>query len=228
MISRLFLLIIFPVVTLAQNILDEQGRKQGKWTKEYPNGELRYEGQFKNDVPVGIFKHYDQSGNITANLEYFNEGNSVAARLYHLNGKIQAIGLYSKQQKDSLWRYYNEKELLVSEETYRSGKLNGPSKTFYKNGKIAERFIYLDGLKDGEWKQFYEDGQEMVKCLYINNQLQGHYIRYYQDGRKEFEGRYKNDLKDGIWKFYLPNGKVDYELEYDNGLLLTELQLEDE
>ena len=165
---------------------------------------------------------------MTANLEYFNEGNSVAARLYHLNGKIQAIGLYSNEQKDSLWRYYNGKELLVSEDTYRSGKLHGLSRTFYNNGKVSERLIYVEGLKDGELKQFYKGGQEMVKCLYVNNQLNGLYIRYYQEGKREFEGSYKNDLKDGVWKFYLPSGEVDYELEYDNGRLLTELQLEDE
>ena len=118
-------------------------------------------------------------------MKYFNEG--IGGCRISINGKIQAVGLYSKEQKDSLWRYYDDKEQLVSEETYRSGKLHGPSRTFYKNGRLWS-VSYKEGLKDGEWKQFYEDGQDMVKCLYINNQLNGRYIRYYQDGRREFEG----------------------------------------
>ena len=83
MISRLILLIILPSLVLSQNILDEQGKRQGNWNQKHSNGQLRYEGQFKNNIPIGIFKHYDKNGNLTANLKYFNQGNSVAARLFY-------------------------------------------------------------------------------------------------------------------------------------------------
>ena len=99
MFFRVLLLCHLPLFLLAQNTLDQNSLKQGKWTKNHPNGKLRYVGMFKNDIPIGIFKHYDTKGKLTVNLEYFNEGQSAAARLYHPNGKISAIGLYSKEKK---------------------------------------------------------------------------------------------------------------------------------
>ncbi|MDR3048040.1 MAG: hypothetical protein LBU51_10635, partial [Bacteroidales bacterium] len=39
------------------NVTDAQGRKQGYW-KKYQDKMLLYEGEFKNDVPMGIFKYY--------------------------------------------------------------------------------------------------------------------------------------------------------------------------
>ena len=124
MVSRFIFLCILPLSILAQNTLDEKGLKHGEWTKRHSNGKLRYVGMFKNDIPIGIFKHYDDKGNLTINLEYFNNGKSAAARLFHPNGTISAIGLYSLEKKDSLWKYFNEDEILVLEETYHSRVTN--------------------------------------------------------------------------------------------------------
>ena len=48
------------------NRTDSKGRRQGAWTDFYPNGQKRYEGQFKNDVCVGEFKYYDEQGQLKA------------------------------------------------------------------------------------------------------------------------------------------------------------------
>ena len=58
---RLIALFFFalPFTVLAQvNQVDSKGRKQGNWEKKYENGNLRFTGQFKNDVPVGTFVYY--------------------------------------------------------------------------------------------------------------------------------------------------------------------------
>ena len=56
---RNFLLILSFLIgasTFAQvNHTDEKGLKQGKWVKTYESGKKRYEGYFKNNVPVGTF-----------------------------------------------------------------------------------------------------------------------------------------------------------------------------
>jgi hypothetical protein len=38
------------------NKTDQQGRKQGQWIKKYPNGNIQYEGIFRDDHPVGEIK----------------------------------------------------------------------------------------------------------------------------------------------------------------------------
>ena len=44
----------------APNRTDEKGRKQGEWAKAWPGGTLRYQGQFKDDRPVGLFRYFDE------------------------------------------------------------------------------------------------------------------------------------------------------------------------
>ena len=64
--ALLFLLLcIFPLCAIGQsgediNITDQTGKKQGLWIKKYPNGNIQYEGIFKNDHPVGEFKRYSE------------------------------------------------------------------------------------------------------------------------------------------------------------------------
>ena len=41
---------------MTQNLTDAAGKKQGQWVKNYPNGKIMYEGTFKDDKPVGLFK----------------------------------------------------------------------------------------------------------------------------------------------------------------------------
>ena len=56
--SKLFILVFcIPLFTFSQstNDLDNQGNKQGIWSKSYTNGSIRYRGQFKDNIPYGIF-----------------------------------------------------------------------------------------------------------------------------------------------------------------------------
>ncbi len=51
--------------TERMNTTDAKDLKQGAWSKIWPNGKTRYTGQFKDDVPVGTFKHYNEDGQLT-------------------------------------------------------------------------------------------------------------------------------------------------------------------
>ena len=99
---KIIICLFISAFALAQNVTDEKGRKQGKWSQNHDNGQLRYEGSFVDGNPSGIFLYYTERGVLKANLEYFNEGKSASARLYHSNGKIQAVGLYQNELKEQL------------------------------------------------------------------------------------------------------------------------------
>ena len=76
---------------------DENGQRQGKWTfygpeglelsithyehgirhghsiVKYPNGAIHYYGEYNMDQQVGIWKSYDQQGNLTEEKDYGNK-----------------------------------------------------------------------------------------------------------------------------------------------------------
>ena len=53
------------------NNIDKQGRRQGKWIEYFDNGKVRFEGQFKDDFPIGEFVYYDESGAVKVRNNYW-------------------------------------------------------------------------------------------------------------------------------------------------------------
>jgi antitoxin component YwqK of YwqJK toxin-antitoxin module len=71
-----YLLLFFSLSSSAQSInyVDADGKKQGVWKKTYKDGNLRYEGAFKNDVAQGIFYYYYKTGELKLEKEFFHKG----------------------------------------------------------------------------------------------------------------------------------------------------------
>ena len=103
-------LIIGVTSLLAQdfNRTDAKGRRQGAWRGFYPNGQIRYEGQFMNDKCKGTFKYYDEQGNLKATNEFDKSGEQALNKTYAPNGRMIATGYYLNQKKEGEWKYYDE------------------------------------------------------------------------------------------------------------------------
>ena len=175
---KIIFFLLISIFSFAQNSTDELGRKQGKWSQKYDNGGLRYDGNFVDDKPTGIFLYYTKSGLLKANLEYFNEGESASARLYHSNRKVKAVGLYQNEQKEQLWKYYDFRENLIREENYKNGKLEGQTTLYYTDGNVLEKSNYVADKKEGKSTQYYRNGQLKVSANYIGGKLDGIYTLY--------------------------------------------------
>ena len=215
---KIIFFLLISAITFAQNITDDLGHKQGKWSQNYDNGQLRYEGSFIDDKPSGIFLYYNERGLLKANLEYFNEGEYASARLYHSNNKVKAVGLYIHEQKEQLWKYYDTRENLIREENYKNGQLEGETTLFYVDGNVLDKTTYSVGKKEGKSLQYYRNGQLKVSANYAANKLEGTYTLYNSEGVKKYQGKYSNDIKVGIWKYYKDDKSFDYQIEYIDGI----------
>lgn len=226
--SRLLMRILLTVIFLSlaiglsaqTNQTDAQGRKQGEWKKYYDNKntQLRYQGQFKDDVPVGTFIYYHENGKQMAETVFQgNTGNSYT-KLFDETGKLMGEGPYIGQQRDGLWKFYNEKGKLIQEERYNKGIKNGVWTTYYADGKIAEMFSYVNDSKEGEWIQNYPDGLPKTQGAYLNNILQGPCVYFDQEGRPLMKGSYNAGLKTGAWLIY-EDGTLIAKEEYRHGTL---------
>ena len=76
--------LMFAMTSVGQdfNRIDAKGRRQGPWRDFYPNGQLRYEGQFKNDKCKGVFKYYDELGNLKATNEFDKSGEKALNKVF--------------------------------------------------------------------------------------------------------------------------------------------------
>ncbi|MCQ2195423.1 MAG: toxin-antitoxin system YwqK family antitoxin [Paludibacteraceae bacterium] len=204
------------IMAATPNQTDKKGRKQGAWSKTYANGQLMYEGQFKDDKPVGTFKRYFETGKLKL-VQTYTKGENSNVSIYEDDGKTIAMeGAYIGKEKDGEWKFYKEGKLAVSE-TYTKGSRNGLSKAYSEKGAVIEETPYVNDKIEGVKRTFLEDGSLYQEVEYKNGLEDGFYKLY--EGNKEpvITGQHKNGKRDGEWKIYDEKGQVDEVLTYENG-----------
>jgi antitoxin component YwqK of YwqJK toxin-antitoxin module len=217
---------LVPVLICAQpvnktNFTDSLGRKQGFW-KKYSKDTLKYEGQFKDDIPQGEFKYYFPNGKMKALTNYSDNGKIAKTILYHPDGKKNGEGTYVDKKKDGLWVYFGTNGVKISEENYKMGVKTGVWKYFYDDGRINRIENYNNNLKDGEWMEFYQDSVLKAEGNYINDKLNGVVQYFGLTGKIVLSGKYIDDLKEGEWMFFNDLGAGERKLTYNASNLIKE------
>ncbi len=207
------------------NQIDKFNRKQGYWTKSYPNGKKAYEGRFKDDKPIGEFKRYREDGTIKVVLTHNATSTYTQATFFSSDEKIAAQGFYIGKNKDSLWQYYNSNAVLVYEERFQNGNKHGRYKQYYPNGKTYESIPYVNGQMHGTLVQFFPNGLNKTVVNYTNGTQHGNIKVFYEDGKTRVDGLYLNGLKDGEWKFYSDEGQLIETIRYNKGIPENQNQL---
>lgn len=135
------------------NKSDINGKKQGHWIKKYPNGNILYDGHFKDDQPTGEFKRYFDNKHISSVLNFSSNHKEVQASLFHPNGFLASKGEYLNQAKEGDWEFFssNIEGYLICEEEYSGNIRNGRSIKYYPDGSVAERLFFVNDMKNGEW-----------------------------------------------------------------------------
>lgn len=215
------LAIVLGTSVFAQvNQTDAQGRKQGKWEKFYEGTrQVRYRGQFVNNVPTGVFTYYHQNGRKRSEITYRGTTGNGYCVMYELEGWKLAEGVYRGEVKDSVWRYYGPSGDLVSTTTWVMGEKTGEEKVFYHDGTLAELTNYSHNMKEGKWLQNFPDGSLKARGEYQNNALHGEVMYNDQTGRPLMIGTYVHGIKNGSWIIF-EGGTPQWRETYDMGDLL--------
>ena len=137
-----------------------------------------------------------------------------------IDGKIESYEQYKNGLLDGETAYFSkDKEIKLLSEMYSKGKLNGPQKTYYDNGKLKSIVYYKNDKIDGI-VEYDKSGKLLHKSIFENGS--GNWKLYWSNGKVSEEGKYVSGRKDGVWKKYREDGSLDTILKYDNGRLLSE------
>lgn len=187
------------------NQVNRDGERIGVWKKYHRNGRIRYQGQFKNGVEVGVFKFYSmESSDHPIMIKTFTgKINEATIKYYSEEGILESVGEMIGKERNGKWVYYfKDGKTIISEENYDKGILNGTSSIFYKTGKTAEILNYIDGKLDGSVKRFADNGVLIDDLIYSKGKLNGLAKYFNLDGKLIYSGIYENDEKIGEWEFY--------------------------
>lgn len=221
-----FILLFLGLVSMnflfALNQTDKKGRMQGEWRKEYPSGQLMYEGSFKDGV--GTMTRYYESGKIKS-VQVFETPQRSQVTMYEEDGKtLLAKGTFLNQKKEAEWSYYVEGKLSLTE-VYNNGRKNGVEKVYTKEGVLMKETPYVQDTIDGMQKNFLQDGTKYSEVSYKKGILHGDYKLYEGINSPVMEGVYKNGKRDGNWIIRDDKGAQVDVLKYKDGVLLNDKEL---
>jgi antitoxin component YwqK of YwqJK toxin-antitoxin module len=188
------------------NAKDYKGKKQGRWQDFYPNGRLKKEVAYKDDMLHGYTKEYDESGKLLNAYLYINgelqkDAEEVmildVKKEYYNNGKVKREGTYNLLgKKQGTFKEYDTSGTIIGTEIYKNDLL------------IAKGLIDELGYKQGDWEYYYLSGKLKKKGSYKDDLEEGNWTFLFETGETEQKGSYSNGKKNGDWVWYYPSGNV--------------------
>ena len=198
------------------NRTDSKGLKQGSWKDFYPNGSIKSDKTYKDDLLTGYYKEYDNRGKLVLTMLY--ENGSIVKNRVEDEPDIEIV---NKHDQDGN---------LIYSGPYRNKIPVGIHRDYGKDGKVTNAYVYNDngllisegivdegGNRNGKWKDLYPDGKVQAEGQFNDNRRTGSWKFYNASGKLEQTGSYNNGRPDGLWTWYYDDNKVLREEEYFQG-----------
>ena len=189
---------------------------EGSYTSFYTNGQIKEQGTYSNNEPVGIWQYYFENGNPKMTGEIRDSQNYGAWKYYFENGNLSLEGELYNGTREGLWQYYYESGNLKSRGEYQNGNRVGIWNWFYEDGNLKSQIYYQNDR--GEYKEFYNSGKLKASGTKINDKNEGAWEYYYENSLVQGRGGYVAGKREGLWEFYHPNGETSARGTYKNGL----------
>jgi antitoxin component YwqK of YwqJK toxin-antitoxin module len=189
---------------------------------EYPDKVtyfLEHEQSFKNGIMDGDERFYDWKGNITYSGRYKN--GFLDGEIKEINKFVTSTSLYEEGLLDGVSHVKlslpNKDTIVLFELNFQNHQLQGESKSYHANGKIAKRGFFLNGEPIEDYEAYDSLGVKYhyVKFLYtfpIEEKIWE---------ENELSVKYEFDWRDSIYfrpedLVYIPSA---YDLFYEYGLI---------
>ncbi|MEM7162610.1 MAG: hypothetical protein AAF487_09260 [Bacteroidota bacterium] len=224
--------------TIKLNRKDKLGRKQGLWQEYYEDDVLKMEGVYVDDKKNGLFKYYDEKGNLNEILKYeedmLDEDAQETVVLdirneYSEDGRVISSGGYKEGQKHGTHRIFDENGEVSSGTIYefgirmaegrvdKNGSFEGEWKLYYPTGELRAEGEYKDGKKVKQWKFYHKNGSIEQKGKYVKGKPHGEWRWFYESGDLHREELYRKGKEDGLSVEYDINGEIITKGEYISG-----------
>jgi len=129
-------------------------------------------------------KSYYPDGVIKSATTYKDGKKNGAEHIYYPDGAIIHYSRnYVRGRLHGLQQEYDAHALLIKEESYNHGKLDGRSR-YYRDGLLQREIEYRRGMLDGTYREFSDDGLMKVEIVWKNGRVVRGYL-YDENGRQK-------------------------------------------
>ena len=217
----------------------------GRYIEYYKNGQIKVQGNNKNDKRDGEFKAFLRNGK-SAGSVFYKDGKIIKSTLvnsmkdnasfslttdinYNLNsneiitdefpnGLLKQYFIYNKNRLlDGESREYYEEGDIKSISHFKNHIPDGVFISYYQNGNMEEKYAYVNGQANGECLSYYENGKLEERYFLKNGEIDGEAFAYYPSGKLEVKDFFKDGKKEGESIFYHENGNIKQKSTFKNG-----------
>jgi antitoxin component YwqK of YwqJK toxin-antitoxin module len=200
----------------------ENGVARGRMFEFNESGDTVVTGQLVNGLKQGLF-HYRYDTMATGRFDrMYENGRQIETIFYHRNGNVASRGLLIDHSPQGIFRSYNEAGILILEQTYKSGVLDGPSHYFYEDGKRMSSETFVNGQSNGRRIRYHRNGQISDEVLMRNDKPWTALACFDPQGKEKKTGTLKNGT--GSLKRYNDAGQLVAIEFYQEGDLLETQQ----
>jgi len=221
------------------NRYDIQGNKEGVWMEWNQVGILIEQGPWKDNKRNGLFRFYDEWGQLDRIEKYLDgevvvdasETAEIDIRVtHHANGFIASRATYENEKKVGVYTTYDEQGQILSGALYDNGMLIADGITgadgkrmgrwiqYYPSGARKSEGDYAEGLRENAWKFFAETGELIQEGLYRSGEFHGMWRWYYLNGELHREEEYRLGKLSGTFREWAATGKILVDGNYENGM----------
>jgi len=188
-------------------------------TEYYPNGEKKYESEFKGGMKNGFENRWFETGRMQSQFEYKDDLLNGVSKRWFINGNLQSEDTYQNNKLNGVSKIWDEKGNKIIEKTYKNDTLNGSYKEWYPNGHIKVDGANKNGKFEGEWLYYDYLGVVVGKGSFSEGTgiLKGYNLK----GQQIREVRYFNNLKNGDEKHYDSSGNLESVVTFKNDRIIN-------
>ncbi|WP_179319044.1 energy transducer TonB [Winogradskyella helgolandensis] len=213
-----------------------QDTPDGPYQDYYDSGELKEEGQYKNNKRIGQWKMYYRNGQVSKVFSYNDGKYNNTSITYYDNGTISnkteledgvyvTFGYYKngnldykRQDESGYFKSYYESGAKEIEANYFEFDLVGEWKKYYENGKLEWLVTYKEGYRHGSYKKYDENGNLILEGTNLKDKVSGEEKRYLPSNILEWKGNYSKGVLDGTWIKYNQKGKKIEKIKFKQGI----------
>jgi antitoxin component YwqK of YwqJK toxin-antitoxin module len=118
------------------------GRKEGTWTKFFPDGGVQLKGTYNNNRPQGSYTRYYPNGKIAEQGDFQANGYKGLLLRYHENGQLAYRANFNNQgQESGKVSYYHPNGKLALSYTVKNGQVQGQVARYNTSGQLQNSFV---------------------------------------------------------------------------------------
>lgn len=154
------------------------GKKNGLWREWYTNGQIKLEAPWVDDVMHGLFRHWDEKGNLVG--QYRMNAGSGVERVYNSSGQLVEEVTVVDGLKHGWAMTLSTQEGALSLNRFAVGHVRGLGYRFSHPGDgLQELSWFDDSVRNGLIVHFSRTGQAVIKEWQLENKWvsEGDYAR---------------------------------------------------